>query len=241
MHPQSSARTGSLTCTPPPAQILEILSHVNKRVKAAKALHLPLWPLLALAIGTPATAPDLLAPTAGAAASDGGTGAAAGPAANPMVRNFALVYSEMAFERASSEEQAAAVSAAHNGGGGGQAGGGGGACTALRRLGRDSIRLQQGVRMQGRSRGGCIACAQMLPLPSPICCPCVSLFLSAAGCAGARTVRPECAAPSHQPAHGRRGHGEPRPPACLLLYPGPCTPAAVRPTFRWGGAGVEAL
>ena len=62
--------------------MLELLSHVNKRVKGHNEIHLPLEALLALYNA---------------------------PASGPLVRNFALVYVEMAFERASSEERGALV------------------------------------------------------------------------------------------------------------------------------------
>lgn len=54
-------------------QVLEILSHVNKRVKHQHEIGLPLLSLWKLYTD---------------------------PAASPMVRNFAIVYVEMAFERA---------------------------------------------------------------------------------------------------------------------------------------------
>lgn len=54
-------------------QVLEILSHVNKRVKHQHEIGLPLLALWKLYTD---------------------------PAAAPMVRNFAIVYVEMAFERA---------------------------------------------------------------------------------------------------------------------------------------------
>lgn len=58
---------------PPPPQVLEILSHVNKRIKALPALQLPLHELVATY-----RAPD----------------------SGPMARNFALVYIETAAGRA---------------------------------------------------------------------------------------------------------------------------------------------
>ena len=62
--------------------MLELLSHVNKRVKGHNEILLPLEALLALYNA---------------------------PASGPLVRNFALVYVEMAFERASAEERGALV------------------------------------------------------------------------------------------------------------------------------------
>lgn len=63
------------------SKIMELLSHVNKRVRGHNEIHLPLEPLLALfSQSTDAT-----------------------------VRNFALVYVEMAFDRASAEERGAVV------------------------------------------------------------------------------------------------------------------------------------
>lgn len=53
-------------------QVLEILSHVNKRVKHQLEIGLPLLALWKLYTD---------------------------PVASPMVRNFAIVYVEMAFER----------------------------------------------------------------------------------------------------------------------------------------------
>jgi proteasome component ECM29 len=61
--------------------VLELLSHVNKRVRGHEEVHLPLEQLLALFRGTP----------------------------SPMVRNFALVYVEMAFQRTSEAERSAAI------------------------------------------------------------------------------------------------------------------------------------
>ena len=54
-------------------QVLEILSHVNKRIKGHEAIQLPLQDLLQLALD---------------------------PQSAPLVRNFGLVYAEMACERA---------------------------------------------------------------------------------------------------------------------------------------------
>ena len=53
-------------------KVLELLSHVNKRVKALPALQLPLHELVALFVASPA----------------------------PLVRNFALVYLETTLARA---------------------------------------------------------------------------------------------------------------------------------------------
>ena len=69
------------TCMP--AQVLELLSHVNKRVKGHSDIKLPLLSLLELY-----------------RQSDG----------QPLVRNFSLVYMEMACERATAEEKLKAVS-----------------------------------------------------------------------------------------------------------------------------------
>ena len=54
-------------------QVLEILSHVNKRIKGHEAIQLPLQELLQLALD---------------------------PQSAPLVRNFGLVYAEMACDRA---------------------------------------------------------------------------------------------------------------------------------------------
>ena len=59
-----------------------MLSHINKRVRDHKEIGLPLGPLLALF-----QRPD----------------------APPLVRNFALVYVEMAMERADTKERAAVL------------------------------------------------------------------------------------------------------------------------------------
>jgi proteasome component ECM29 len=59
-------------------KVLEILSHVNKRVKHQHEIGLPLLALWKLYTD---------------------------PAAAPMVRNFAIVYVEMAFERAPAKER----------------------------------------------------------------------------------------------------------------------------------------
>ena len=63
-------------------QVLELLSHVNKRIKGHTDIQLPLEQLLDLY-----HAKDTA----------------------PLVRNFALVYVEMAFERASPEQRGALV------------------------------------------------------------------------------------------------------------------------------------
>lgn len=62
--------------------MLEILSHVNKRVRGHASIKMPLDPLLALY---------------------------AEPSSAPLVRNFALVYLEMAYERATEEAKLAVV------------------------------------------------------------------------------------------------------------------------------------
>lgn len=64
------------------AQVLEVLSHVNKRVKGVTALQLPLAQLLALF---------------------------SEPGQAPLVRNFALVYTETAFERANAADRLTVV------------------------------------------------------------------------------------------------------------------------------------
>lgn len=63
-------------------QVLEMLSHVNKRVRDHREIGLPLVPLLSLFQQ---------------------------PAASPLVRNFALVYVEMAMERSSAQQRAAVL------------------------------------------------------------------------------------------------------------------------------------
>lgn len=63
-------------------QVLEMLSHVNKRVRDHREIGLPLVPLLNLFQQ---------------------------PAASPLVRNFALVYVEMAMERSSAQQRAAVL------------------------------------------------------------------------------------------------------------------------------------
>ncbi len=65
------------------AQVLEMLSHVNKRVRGHDQIKLPLDALL-----------DLYLTDASA----------------PLVKNFAIVYIEMAMERSTEDQQAAAVS-----------------------------------------------------------------------------------------------------------------------------------
>lgn len=62
---------------------MEILSHINKRVKSQRHIPLPLQPLVTLALQ---------------------------PSPVPMVRNFALVYAELAFERAPPQQQLEVVS-----------------------------------------------------------------------------------------------------------------------------------
>lgn len=59
-------------------KILEILSHVNKRIKGQMAIKLPLAELQAMFLDS---------------------------ASPPMTRNFALVYCEMAFERAEAADR----------------------------------------------------------------------------------------------------------------------------------------
>lgn len=68
--------------------MLELLSHVNKRVKGHDEIKLPLLPLLE--VYNQSNAP-------------------------PLVRNFSLVYVEMAFERASPEDRLEAVCCLHLG------------------------------------------------------------------------------------------------------------------------------
>ena len=63
-------------------QVLEILSHVNKRIKERAGIKLPLAGLLDA--GLSSTSP-------------------------PLVRNFGVIYAEMAFERADPAERLAAV------------------------------------------------------------------------------------------------------------------------------------
>lgn len=67
----------------PNVQVLELLSHVNKRVKGHDNIKLPLLPLLE--VYNQENAP-------------------------PLVRNFSLVYVEMACDRATLEERFEAVS-----------------------------------------------------------------------------------------------------------------------------------
>ncbi len=69
-------------------QVLEMLSHVNKRVRGHDQIKLPLDALLDLYLSD---------------------------ASAPLVKNFAVVYVEMAMDRSMQEQQAAAVSAiGHN-------------------------------------------------------------------------------------------------------------------------------
>lgn len=77
-------------------QVMEILTHVNKRVKGQPSIKLPVKELLPLAAAMPPPAADPQAPSTS-------------PAAQAMVRSFALVYLEMAFDRASPEERYEAV------------------------------------------------------------------------------------------------------------------------------------
>ena len=80
MHPGSTT-PGANVCTL--LQVLELLSHVNKRIKGHNDIKLPLLALL-----------ELYNQNAG----------------EPLVRNFSLVYMEMACERATAEERFEAVS-----------------------------------------------------------------------------------------------------------------------------------
>lgn len=123
-------------------KVLEILSHVNKRLKALPRLRLPTADLLTLFTGATgaaaaataaATAPGTAAtPASSTATSDAAAvaavassavAAACAPAAvaavaatattpppPPLVKNFALVYLEMACDRADPAEQIALVS-----------------------------------------------------------------------------------------------------------------------------------
>jgi proteasome component ECM29 len=71
-------------------KVLELLSHVNKRVKSQPALKLPISELLALfTADVPPGEPA---------------------ASSATVRNFALVYTEIAAERAAPADRLAAVS-----------------------------------------------------------------------------------------------------------------------------------
>lgn len=78
IHPKYDCRI------PSRMQVLELLSHVNKRVKGHDDIKLPLLPLLE--VYNQAAAP-------------------------PLVQNFSLVYLEMACERATAEEKFEAVRA----------------------------------------------------------------------------------------------------------------------------------
>jgi hypothetical protein len=73
-------------------QVLELLSHINKRVKALPGCSLPLLPLLQLAVG-------------------GGSSSSSSSATppSPMVASFALVYVEMGQPWSPPEEQLQAV------------------------------------------------------------------------------------------------------------------------------------
>ena len=62
------------------------MSHVNKRVKSQQSIKLPLDELVAMFVD---------------------------PSTVPMVRNFALVYAEMAMERALPASKLAVVSVGH--------------------------------------------------------------------------------------------------------------------------------
>lgn len=78
-------------------KVMEILSHVNKRLKAQPTMKLPLADLTTLYV-------NLERP--------------------PMVRNFALVYVEQAFERATPEDRAAQITRLLHGKGGNRPTGG---------------------------------------------------------------------------------------------------------------------
>jgi hypothetical protein len=71
---------------------MEILAHVNKRIKGQAFIKLPLKELLPLVALPAADQP-------------------AAPASQAMVRSFGLVYLEMAFERATPQERLEGVSA----------------------------------------------------------------------------------------------------------------------------------
>lgn len=68
-------------------QVLEILSHVNKRVRGHEQIKLPLEALLDLYLSSTSA---------------------------PLVKNFAIVYVEMAMDRSSPQQQLAAVSCFHH-------------------------------------------------------------------------------------------------------------------------------
>ncbi|CAI5535827.1 unnamed protein product [Closterium sp. Naga37s-1] len=86
-------------------KVMEMLAHINKRVRGASAIHLPLSDLLALYCSATATTP---APSP-SSTSTTTTSAPLLPAPHPLTASFALVYTDMAFQRATPEEQAAAV------------------------------------------------------------------------------------------------------------------------------------
>ncbi|CAI7781424.1 unnamed protein product [Closterium sp. NIES-53] len=86
-------------------KVMEMLAHINKRVRGASAIHLPLSDLLALYCSATATPP---APSP-SSTSTTTTPAPLLPAPHPLTASFALVYTDMAFQRATPEEQAAAV------------------------------------------------------------------------------------------------------------------------------------
>jgi hypothetical protein len=107
---------------PPPAvdfvgQVLELLSHINKRVKASQAIPLPLAALAAAAAlpgAPPAPLPTLFTPAKSSTTSTAATPATAavgqaGAAGSPLVRSFGLVYVDLALPRATPAEQLAAV------------------------------------------------------------------------------------------------------------------------------------
>ena len=98
---------------------MEILSHVNKRVKGHPSIKLPLRELLPLAaVVTPATTTTTTTATPDDTAAAAPASPAVSAAALSMVRSFALVYLEMAFERSTPEERKEAVSGGGRGEGG---------------------------------------------------------------------------------------------------------------------------